>query len=287
LRRFDYLKENILNLKKISIKSDIFIHTHNEFLNDKNLDANIIVHKLNKEDLDKGHLTWLVRPLMEKQKNDYQYFMYLEHDIKFSEDNFKYFINYKDNLDDQRFHLGFLIYEENQLDQNKYCVHVVKKFNKFINIKKQKYFLNDFDNYCCFWIYDQKIFNKFIKTNFWSFKKKLTNYRHNYGITERSALGFHAFNINYFKGTLIPEINDKPDTRCFIEHMTNNYFDKFKDTNGDNSYIDIRGVCKFKYEEVFENIQYCIELSNYKIIFDKFIKNMIWKLRFITRLYKK
>ena len=27
LRRFDYLKENVINLKTLSIKNDIFIHT--------------------------------------------------------------------------------------------------------------------------------------------------------------------------------------------------------------------------------------------------------------------
>ena len=286
LRRFDYLNENILNLKKLSIKSDIFIHTHNNFLNDKNLDAKIIIHNLNQENLDKGHLTWLTRPLMEKQKNDYEYFMYLEHDIKFSEENFEYFINYKNTLDNYMYHLGFLIYEKNQLDNNNYCVHVIRKLNKFIHIKKQNYFLNDFENYCCFWIYDQNVFKRFIESNYWSFKNKLTNFRHNYGITERSALGFHAFNINYFNGTLIPVVDNKPDPRCFIEHMTNNYFDKFNNVKGDSSYLDIRGVCKFKSEEVFENIQNCIELENYKIIFDKYIKKLIWKFRFITRLFK-
>ncbi len=286
LRRFDYLKENILNLKRLSIKSDIFIHTHNDFLNDKNLDAEIIIHNLNQDDLDKGYLTWLSRPLMEKQKNDYQYFMYLEHDIKFSENNLNYFINNKAKLNKHSYHLGFLIYEKNHSDNNNYCVHVIKKLNKFINFDNQKFFLNDFENYCCFWIYEKEDFKNFIKTNYWSFKKKLTNFRHNYGITERSALGFHAFNINYFRGTLIPDIENKPDPNCFIEHMTNNYFDKFKNNKGDNSYFDIRGVCKFKYEEVFENKQNCIELNKYKIIFDKFINQLIWKFRFITRLFR-
>ena len=35
LRRFDYLRENVTNLKTLSIKNDIFIHTHNDFLDDK------------------------------------------------------------------------------------------------------------------------------------------------------------------------------------------------------------------------------------------------------------
>ena len=31
LTRFDFLKENIDNLKKLSIKTNIFVHTHNNF----------------------------------------------------------------------------------------------------------------------------------------------------------------------------------------------------------------------------------------------------------------
>ena len=43
LRRFDYLKENIENLKTLSIKNDIFVHTHNEFLDDKKLSFNFLL----------------------------------------------------------------------------------------------------------------------------------------------------------------------------------------------------------------------------------------------------
>ena len=71
LTRFDYLKENIVNLKSLSIKNDIFIHTHNDFLDDKNLNAKIVKHQLNDVDLTKGYLTWKCRSLMEEQKNDY------------------------------------------------------------------------------------------------------------------------------------------------------------------------------------------------------------------------
>ena len=71
LTRFDFLKENIENLKKLSIKSDIFVHTHNNFLDDKKLEAQIINHEISESNLEKGHLTWLSRPLMEKQKDDY------------------------------------------------------------------------------------------------------------------------------------------------------------------------------------------------------------------------
>ncbi len=285
LRRFDFLKENIENLKKLSIKNDIFIHTHNDFLEDKNLDAQVINHNINDQDLEKGHLTWLSRPMMEKQKNEYEYFMYLEHDIKFSEENLRYLLKYQKNLSEKFFHLGFLIYEKNHNDNKKYCIHVGERLKKFININSQNFFINDFENYCCFWIYDQKIFNQFIKTDWWSFKRKLTNFRHNYGVTERAALGFHALNINYFKATLLPEINEKPDANCFIEHMTNNYFDRFSNLNK-NDYNDIRGVCKFDTESVFDEKNYQKKVKDFFNII-KFLKSLLWKFRFLSRLFKK
>ena len=84
--------------------------------------------------MNKGHLTWLSRPLMEKQKDDYEYFMYLEHDIKFSENNLKYFLKYEDDLNKKKFHLGFLIYEKNHDDKKNYSIHIGKKLKKFIKI---------------------------------------------------------------------------------------------------------------------------------------------------------
>ena len=138
LRRFDYLKENILNLKSLSIKNDIFIHTHNDFLDDKNLEVKIIKHKIDEDNLNKGYLTWLCRSLMEKQKNDYEYFMYLEHDIKFSENNLKYLQKYQETLAQKSFHLGFLIYEKNNSDNQNYSIHIVKKLDSYLEINSQK-----------------------------------------------------------------------------------------------------------------------------------------------------
>jgi hypothetical protein len=132
LRRFDYLQENISNLKNLSIKTDIFIHTHNNFLNDKNLEAKIINHKINEDRLNKGYLTWLCRSLMEKQKNDYEYYMYIEHDIKFSENNLQYWLKYQNLLFKKKFHLGFFIYEKNNSDNQNYSIHMTKKLDKFL-----------------------------------------------------------------------------------------------------------------------------------------------------------
>ena len=121
------LKENIDNLKTLSIKNDIFVHTHNDFLDDKKLDAKIIKHQINDNDLNKGYLTWKCRSLMEEQKNDYEYFCYLEHDIKFSEVNLQYWLKYQDLLANKGFHLGFFIYEMNNKTNQKHSIHISKK----------------------------------------------------------------------------------------------------------------------------------------------------------------
>ena len=60
--------------------------------------------------------------------------------------------------------------------------------------------------------------------------------------------------MNYFKATLIPEIDNQPDPNCFIEHMTNNYYEKFPEFKNQN-YMDIRGVCKFQINEIFEDLK--------------------------------
>ena len=283
LRRFDYLKENIINLKNLSIKNDIFIHTHNGFLDGKNLDAEIIKHQISDNDLNKGYLTWKCRLLMEKQKNDYEYFVYLEHDIKFSEVNLQYWLKYQELLDKKNFHLGFLIYEKNNLDNRDYSIHIVKKLTKYLEFNSEKFVVNDLENYCCFWIYSKKQFHNFLRSKWWSFKKKAHNFRHNYGITERSSIGFHAFNMDYFKATLIPEINNQPDPNCFIEHMTNNYFDKFTQFKGQN-YMDIRGVCSLKVNEVFEDLNK-MNKSKENFYLKKAFKLFLWKLRFILRKF--
>ena len=285
LTRFDYLKENILNLKKLSLPTDIFIHTHNNFLNDKELDANIINHQINNDDLEKGYLTWITRPEMKKQKGNYDYYMYLEHDIKFTERNLQYYLRYQKSLSENKFNLGFLIYEKNNEDNENYSIHISEKLDKFLNLNSQNFIINDLENYCCFWIYDQNQFNDFINSKWWNFKRKVHNFRHNYGITERSSIGFNALNINYFKATLLPEINSKPDPNCFIEHITNNYYYKFPEFRGKN-FKDIRGACSLKIDEI-------IDVNKYKneTVISLYLKRLFniisWNLRFITRLFKK
>ena len=174
----------------------------------------------------------------------------------------------------------FLIYERNNSDNQNYSIHIVRKLDKYLKIEDKKFVINDLENYCCFWIYNKDQFHKFLRSEWWSFKKRAHNFRHNYGITERSSIGFHSFNMNYFKATLLPEIDNQPDPNCFIEHMTNNYYEKFSEFKNQN-YMDIRGVCTLKINDIFEDL---IEVKdNFFLV--KLFKLLKWKFRFISRKF--
>lgn len=281
LTRFEYLLENLDNLKKLPVESYIFVHTHNNFLEKKKIPSKVIKHDIADEDLHKGYLTWRVRSLMESQKNLYKYYMYLEHDIKFSRDNFLYWLDYNKIISKNNFNLGFLIYEQNHNDGSKYSIHLMKKFYQYITINNQKFYISDFDNYCCFWIYENHQFNKFVNTKWWKFKKPLNNFRHYYGVTERSALGMHALNINYFKATILPASGNTLDQRCFIEHITNNYFNKFNVSNSNDS--GLSNVCKYKINEIIEEKKEQEKISFFPT-FNSLLRKIKWKLRFIKKI---
>lgn len=282
LTRYDYLEENINNLKGLSSQVDIFVHTHNNFLDNKDLSAKVIKHEIDKSDLGKGYLTWQTRKDMSQYLNSYNYFLYLEHDIKFTKSNFEYWKEYNNFFNKKKINLGFLIYENNHEDNSKYSIHLSKKFDKILKIDDQEFLINDIENYCCFWIYDQRTFSHFVKSKWWQLENDLHNYRHKYGNTEKAAIGLHALNINYFKGTLIPLINGKIDPRCFIEHLTNNYFYMFKDEKF--LYSDIRAACRFEINNLISDK---IKIKFFNTIPKLNRLNIIsWQFRFLKKFLR-
>ena len=83
----------------------------------------------------------------------------------------------------------------------------------------------------------------------------------------------------------MPEINNQTDPDCFIEHMTNNYYDKFSELKGQN-FKDIRGVCTIKINEVI-NANKIKEKKVIILYLEQFLKTFFWKVRFLSRLFKK
>ena len=85
------------------------------------------------------------------------------------------------------------------------------------------------------------------------------------------------------KKVLIPEENNQPHPGSFIEHITNNYYEKFSELEK-KDYFDIRGACKFQINEIIIDLKDRKKMTN-DFILEKLIKKLFWKFRFITRKF--
>ena len=107
-----FLKKSLKSLQTLPIKKDVYVHCHDSFLKNKKLNCKLVHHNLSKDQLSKGYLTWVVRDVMEKQKNKYNFFMYIEYDILFNKSNFNYWLKYNSVLKNQKLNVGFLVLEQ-------------------------------------------------------------------------------------------------------------------------------------------------------------------------------
>ena len=139
---------------------------------------------------------------MEKQKNSYDFFVYTEDDILFTKKNFEYWQKYKDQCLTNKFNLGFVRVEDNK-SKGLYLVDIFYSLYKYIFINDNKYFINDVNPYCAFWIYDQIEFKKFINTKIWKFNWK-KNYQAFGDIRAMAAMGMHGINMPKYRKTIIP-----------------------------------------------------------------------------------
>ena len=218
-KRFLFLKKIVKNYFEISKKVKIFIHTNKISKEYKLKNIKYIVYNLKKE--NPFYLSWKCRPLIEKQKLKFDYFIYSEDDILFSKKNFKYWLNYKNICIKNNFNLGFLRTENK--NRKLFSTDLIKQIKFQMLINNIKFAVNNVNNYCAFWIYDKKELNKFIKTNFWRFKWKGKNMYAFYGIREMSAVGWHGKNMSRYKATVIPLVKKKLHPSCFVKHLSNNH----------------------------------------------------------------
>jgi len=217
--RIIFLKKIIKNYQIISKKIDIFIHTNkvSKILESKNV--KLILHDL--ENKNPFYLSWLSRPMMEKQKDKYDCFIYSEDDILFSKKNFEYWLKYKEICLKNNHNLGFIRIEKK--NEEIFSTDLIKKINYFLKINNKVFAVNDVNSYCAFWIYDKKEFIKFTQSKFWNFTWKGKNIHAFYGIREMSAIGWHGKNMSRYKHTLIPMTKNKLDRDSYILHLTNNH----------------------------------------------------------------
>jgi len=261
--RFKYLDKAIEYIKDHPYHTDIYIHTNQYFRHKVFPDLNIIVHELPENPF---YLTWKCRPIIEKQKDNYDIFMYLEDDIGIPKKAIEYWLKYKDeclrsgmnlgflrverNTADGLFYvsdfkkklektirsgmnLGFLRVERNIADGLFYVSDFKKKLKKTITIDGMSYIINNINPYVAFWIYDKKEFNRFIQSKEWKFNFK------GYSIRASSAIGWNSPKSKRYKHTVIPLINNSIIDDCKVYHLPNNY-------------IGHRKFCKYTIEQIIK-----------------------------------
>lgn len=214
----NYLQKIFKNFRKFNTNNYFFIHSNINLRSKNQKKIKYIFHNLKNE--DPRYLTWKSRKLMEKQKNNFDYFIYMEDDISFTRKNFEYWLRYSKECIDNKFNLGFLRYEKDERG-NLWSSDLSYKLNKYVILKKKKYIVNDVNPYCAFWIYNKSEFNKFIKTNIWKFNWKKKSAFAFYNIQEMSAVGWHGLNMERYLASIIPISSKLPNTGSMIHHMSN------------------------------------------------------------------
>lgn len=225
---FFYIENRILYVNKIldetnkyELVTDVFIHTNNDGLtkeafNDySNGSLSIIYHDLS--NIHPFYLTWKCRELLKEQKDRYDIFIYTEDDMLIPYNAIKYWLKYNRQLIDHNYNLGFLRIEVE--NNNEYVTDLPrKKFSSTMELDGERYCINNINPYCAMWIYNKDEFNNFVDSKYYDIKNIP-----GYEIRERSAIGLHGASNYWYKGTLIPIINNKLISDCRIYHMPNNY----------------------------------------------------------------
>jgi hypothetical protein len=116
------------------------------------------------------------------------------------------------------YNLGFVRIEvENNIE---YITDLAgEQFDTRIELDNSIFCVNNKNPYCAFWIYNKNEFNNFVNSNHYD----INNINSNYGIRERSAIGLHGVDTIWYKGTVIPIVDNKLIDECRIYHMPNNY----------------------------------------------------------------
>jgi len=231
-----YINRIIEETNRYELTTDIFIHSNyihlkeTDFIKYTNGVIKVVYHDLS--NIDPFYLSWKCRELLEKQRHEYDIFMYIEDDILVPSKAIKYWLEYNEKLIEHNCNLGFVRIEvENNVE---YITDILAvKFDTLGTIDNTTYCINNINPYCAFWIYNKSEFNKFVDSPYYDINYIMKTAC--YGTRESSAMGLHGIAIKWYKYTLIPLVNNKLTDACKIYHMPNNYV-----TNKDSGFATIK-----------------------------------------------
>ena len=262
------------NFFKLSKQTNIFIHTNKKIKN-KSKKIRFIYYDITNEDPYK--LTWKCRPLMEQQKNEYDYFIYSEDDTIFKKKNFLYWLKFNKICKKKKLNLGFIRTEKSKKDGKLWTTDQFYQLSNYLLIGKKKFAVLK-NPYFGMWIYDKNEFQKFIKSKYWN----LNNWRGLNSFTklytrEKSAVGWHGLNMDRYIATVVPFDGKKINSKSLIGHQS-------------NKYVAERGKIHVSVNKLLSNnlkIFKSIKYSKIEIFFKEINFFIYWNLRFNFKNFKK
>lgn len=241
-KRLQYLQKVVDGLLEIDQNIEIFIYTNKKptlYTKNSNIKYKVFSYRKfliarfsKKSFLNKIGFKWLIHPFylawenrkfIESMVDYYDVQIYLEDDILFKKENFKYWLEYKKKVISNNYNLGFLRFE---IDGTKRMLltDVNWPLSELIEMEGQKFILNNLNPYCGFWIMDKDELKKFIKSPEWNFEFD------GYGVRAKAAVGWHGKNMDRYKGSIIPLTTHDNGLATPIEsvvhHLPNNYIGK-------------------------------------------------------------
>jgi hypothetical protein len=228
--RLSTINRMLQEVTKYPFQTDVFIHTNTpipQSLLHKQTSGqtHVIVHDVT--GIDPFKLTWLCRPLLKSQLDEYDVFIYVEDDILIPSKAMDYWLSYKDLLLSVNCNLGFIRVEIDQLGEHMAAdLHTEdcypRQLTKLGQIHSQKFIVNDVNNYTAFWIYDKKEFKRFLESKYYTIYSIK-----GHGVREASAIGLHNIrdpDMKWYTHTLIPLTqNTQLDERCKVYHIPNTF----------------------------------------------------------------
>ena len=206
--RLRYLNCILSNCIGYPLKTDIYVHTNvAKFPTDK-LDRYsnghiIIIHN----GPEPEYLSWKCRPIIDSQKDKYDYTMYSDVDVVIPPQAVVYYLTYRQICNTQGYNLGFVrVYNDKGQLYNKDFPDKIAK--EHVIIEHERFVKNTFVQ-CGMWIYDKETMIRWAQTDDFN-PKKIMKRKYKKGtriekqVPEKSSLGLHFPGSKWYKDTIIP-----------------------------------------------------------------------------------
>ncbi len=207
----------------------------------------------------------------------YTHFLYLEDDIKFTEKNFNYWVQKREQFSYENVFPAFFRYEINP-ENVFYSTDVLSPISlydcKIVKSDLGEYFINIPFSYQAMYLYDRSLMNEFLNSSDFNpdFEHTVSNSiikPATFKIREKAALGLTYINVpsGFWTRTFLPyDFNlNRISEECLIHHIPNNYV---LDLNNEIGNVKLNSV--FLKKSIFLFVKWNLKQFlkwNYKLFF--------------------